>query len=447
MVQPIVKNYVPPPNSVFASTATLGTPNHDGPVRKPSTDETSASTTRLLAEQRNDIDRILLIMNELKREMTSMKQTMAEAKASEPADGRNPLRRSAFPEELEMLTENVSRLNSRVGDLDGLRLEMIVMKRRVKVLEQGYAPSQRSHTVTGHTPPAAPRPSPHVVSSLASRPHRPLYPNGAPSYTESGSPLIASSVESRPTSTDLYGVSPEYNVRNGIPNGDVEMRDGTLSATSSSMPSTEDSLSEPSSSLEPQFPFQPPPASQVPPKFQHPTSASRKLNDHEVIQTSDPEDSTYDPDSQRHRTHHYPHGTRIRLPTPDWEKPNWNGPPSNPTEKPNYARAALGAPEPDPKRRKTSSFAEGLGAFTAGLPASWTESSYHSSQAPSIQNPSQSQYRYTPAAAPTPTEDSAASYAPSSISPTPMIPVAPAKQDLRSVPRARRARTSPTPRR
>lgn len=443
MVQPMINNYVPPSNSGFTSL-TLHAPNEDGSERKSSTDETTTQTIRLLAEQRHDIDRILLIMNDLKREVASIKESMAKAKAVEPAESQSRHRRSSFPEELELLTENVSRLNSRVGDLDGLRLEMIVMKRRVKVLERGYPPSQSSRTVTGYTPPAIPRPAQpdRLMSSLATRQHRPLYPNGAPQHTEPGSPVIASSVESRPASTDLYGVSPEFNARGATENGDIEMRNGTASVASSSMASSSDSQSELSSSLEPQTPFQPPTIQQSPVNHQPPTMfpppiiVSKNTNNHDMIRSSDPEDSTYDPDSQRPRTHRQPHGARVRLPTPDWEKPNWTGPPSNPNERPNNNVQSLGAPEPDPKRRKTSSFAEGLGAFSAGLPADWTESSYHSSQTPS-QTPSQREPPW-PAAAP-PTENFRATYVPLPISPAPPMPIAPVKQDLRSIPRARDA--------
>lgn len=443
MVQPIVKNYAPPSSSNFAPV-TLNGPTEDGLERKPSTDGKSTQTIRLLAEQRNDIDRILLIVNDLKREIASMKDSMAEAKAVLPAESRSRHRRSSFPEELELLTENVSRLNSRVGDLDGLRLEMIVMKRRLKVLEQGYTPSQSSRTMTGYTPPVIPRPAQpeRLTSSLATRQHRPLYPNGAPQHTDSGSPVIASSVESRPASTDLYGVSPEYNARGATENGDIAMRTSTTSVTSSSMASSSDSQSELSSSLEPQTPFLPPTTQQSPTSHQPPTmfpppiAVSKNLNNHDMIQSSDPEDSTYNPDSQRPRTHRQPHGARVRLPTPDWEKPNWAGPPSIPNERSNNSVRPLGAPEPDPKRRKTSSFAEGLGAFSAGLPTSWTESSYHSSQAPT-HTPSQTQPPWP--AAPPPKEDFAATYVPSPISPAPPIPIAPVKQDLRSIPRARDA--------
>ena len=429
MVQPIIMNYVPPSNGVFAQTM-LGAPTDDRLERKPPTEDATANTHRLLVEQRNDIDRILLTVNELKHEIASMKETIAEAKSVEPAESRNPHRRSAFPEELELLTENVSRLNSRVGDIDGLRLEMIVMKRRVKVLEQGYAPSQSTRTVTGYTPPATSRPTPpeRRVSALTTRPaHRPLYPNGPPLHAEAGSPVVASSVESRPASTDLYGVSPEYIARGTIANGDQEMRDASsanvTSSISSSAASSLDSGSEPSSSSEPQL-QQPPPI----PK-ERPASVSKNLNDREMVRLSDPEDSDYDPDSQRPRTRNHPPGAKVRLPTPDWEKPNWNGP-SNPAY--NLNNQPLGGPEPDPKRRKTSSFAEGLGAFANGLPASWTESTFQTQ----TQTPSQSQPQSTASA---PTVDSAATYVPSPTSPPPNAAAAPTKQDLRSVPRARDA--------
>ena len=412
----------------------------DGPERKPTTDETPKPTARLLAEQRNDIDRILLLINDLKHDMASVKEAMAEAKSAEPAESRNPHRRSAFPEELELLTENVSRLNSRVGDIDGLRLEMIVMKRRVKVLEQGY-PSQMSHTVTGHTPSATSRPiQPEPrVSVLATRPaHRPLYPNGPPQAPEAGSPMVASSVESRTASTDLYGVSPEYEARHTMTNGDQDMRDtssaNATSSIASSTASSLDSQSDPSSSLEPQL-QQPPlePQLRYPPPISRdaPVSIHKNTKEHEMVRVSDPEDSDYDPDSQGPRTRNHPRGTKIRLPTPDWERPSWTGPP-NSTNNP-YGRP-LGGPEPDPKRRKT--YAEGLDPYAAGLPNSWTESSYHTQS--QTQTPSQTQ---PPIAAPTPTENSTATYVPSPISPShpPSAAAVPTKQDLRSVPRARDA--------
>ena len=466
MVKPIIKNINPPSGSLVPSA--FGTTAENGTERKAAADETQANTQRLLAEQRNDIDRILVVMSELKREMTSMKKTLAEVKRSEPAENQINRRRSAFPEELEILTENVARLNGRVGDIDGLRLEMIVMKRRVKVLEQGLPSSQSSHTVTGYTPSTYPRPthSEPRLSSLTSRPApQPLAPNGIPQRTEadtdSQSPVVASSIESRMQSTDLYGVSPNY--RNGDVNinGDHEMRDSSLSSDDPSDSSSQTSSPPESSPQRSQRGTPQPPEA---PTQNPPTSASRHINDHTTVQVSDPEDSDYDPDSQRPPIRHQPkRGEKVRLATPEWERPSWSGPKASPkiasaikSSPKTTASRALGAPEPDPKRRKTDSFAEGLGAFSEGLPASWTESSYRTGTL--TQTPTQQSQQVPPSAItstvdqslvsrPTPSteENSAASYvpSPSQASPAPPLQLRSAPvvnkphTDLRSVPRAR----------
>ncbi|KAL8817061.1 MAG: hypothetical protein Q9191_008218, partial [Dirinaria sp. TL-2023a] len=465
MVKPIIKSFNPPLGPLIPTT--FGTKSENGPERKAPAEEAHANTLRLLADQRNDIDRILLVMNELKREMNSMKETIADVKRNEPAENQINRRRSAFPEELEILTENLARLNGRVGDIDGLRLEMIVMKRRVKVLEQGLPSTQSSHTVSGHTPPTYPRPlhSELRLSSLTSRPApQPLGINGAAQRVEADrdvrSPIVASSIESRMQSTDLYGVSPNYRNGDNNINGDHEMRDSSLSSED---PSDSSSQSSSQSETTPQRSQRATPAPLEAPIQDPVTSAPRRLNDHSIIQVSDPEDSDYDPDSQRPQIRQQPkRGEKVRLVTPEWERPSWSGPRASPrlagvakSSPKSVGSRALGAPEPDPKRRKTSSFAEGLGAYSEGLPASWTESSYRtgtstqmstlqSQQLPSSAMTSAMDQSFPSGPRSSTEENSAASYlpSPSQASPAPPQPrsapvITKPHTDLRSVPRAR----------
>ena len=126
----------------------------DSPMMSQPTMTRTHEIPDALTQQRRDIDRILSVLNDNDRRMKAIESSIEALKADQLSGAVRTSRYGAsLPKEFEALTDNVSRLNSRVGDLDGLRLEMLVTKRRVKIMEDGLAASsQSSHTVTGHTP-------------------------------------------------------------------------------------------------------------------------------------------------------------------------------------------------------------------------------------------------------------------------------------------------------
>lgn len=385
----------------------------------------SQDFSEVVAQQRSDIESILLLMNDFRRDVTSLKSAVEELKAeSLSGAGRNSRYGSGFPKEFEALTDNVSRLNSRVGDLDGLRLEMLVTKRRVKLMEDNFTPStQSSHTVTGYTPQstqgfpsAAPNneATPNAVTSrsmqqvTAGRKETPKSTSVTPQVEETPTPsssnfmLISEAQRTGPlpgtsafhssksVDRDLYGVSPEYRARRGpeVPN-DVSHRP---IAPSAPVPQPNQPMAPSTfvSAPEPHVRSTPPvaPINQFT-TVNRPIATSRHLNDTNVVQISDPEDDDYAPDSQKPPSPRAPltrgprRGEKVRLPTPDWEKPGWAGPReptrTSPHDKPSPRHSNSNRTmAPSPKRRKTTAF-----EFEQGLPPSWTEGSAHSTQQPS----------------------------------------------------------------
>ena len=380
------------------------------------------------SRQRTDIESISMTMNELKRELATLKSAVEEIKADRSSSAaRNAKNGPSFPKEFEALTDNVSRLNSRVGDLDGLRLEMLVTKRRVKNLEEISAPStQSSHTVTGYTPQSTqgfPNPTANhegMTDLVSSRSipqvtaGRKEVPNSASTTPQAEdvpapfpgnvkplaeakrlglSPGVYDLPMAKPIERDLYGVTPEYRARQGpeLPN------DSNHRPLAPSVPVPQLNQPMPSSFF---VPIPEPHVRSTPPvaavnqftTVNRPVVAARHLNDANVVQISDPEDDDYAPDSQRPPsprpvTRGPRRGEKVRLPTPDWEKPGWVGPKeatrpdlhTSPRDKRSPRRNINNQTGgPSPKRRKTTVF-----EFENGLPASWTESSAHSTQQPS----------------------------------------------------------------
>lgn len=455
----------------------------------------------LLAQQRRDIERILSVLNDNSRRMTAIESSIEALKADQLSSaGRNSRYGPSFPREFEALTDNVSRLNSRIGDLDGLRLEMLVNKRRIKIMEDGLAASsQSSHTVTGHTPlpsqtfinQSAPL-NGGMTSSFHSRPMqqatagRREVPNSlssTPQIDEASAPSsgtamqlpeaqrigpalrpnhIRSSVSSE---SDIYGASPEYRGRKEVAN---ETNFRTLAPHASAfqpshvVPSSATIPSTPESFVS--GPPREPPTNQFT-TVNRPAAPSRRLNNIEAVQISDPDDTDYAPDSQkppspRPITRGPRRGEKVRLPTPDWERPGWV-PPGEDSDQPQsrtFSRDNNRTRAPSPKRRKTSAIDDSVtGRKTfESLPSSWTEGSAYSTQ----QTPStipftqtQTQTGFIPSAgfngafqpSPYPTNPHALEpparlekeypRPPKAKSPPPVRE----KQDLRSVPRTRDA--------
>lgn len=385
-------------------------------------------TSELLAQQRSDIESISLFMNDVRRELTALKSAVEEVKANNMSAAGRSRQGSGFPKEFDALTDNVSRLNSRIGDLDGLRLEMLVNKRRTQILEDkmkiveerldfAASSTQPSHTVTGYTPQSTqgfpiaapnhggmansfpPRPMPQAISGRKEIPDSASSsqveeipapsirkfaqpPEGPQAGPASGfNTFQASKVADR----DRYRVSPEYRARQG-PEFSNEINHRPIAPNIPVPPPNQPILTSTFTPVrEPHVRSTPPvPINQFT-TVNRPIAAARRLNDADVVQVSDPEDGDYAPDSQRPPsprpiTRGPRRGEKVRLPSPDWEKPGWIGPRdttrTSPRDKPSPRRTVSNQMNvPSPKRRKTTAY-----EFEQGLPASWTEGSAHSTQ-------------------------------------------------------------------
>ena len=110
-----------------------------------------------LQQQRMDIDRLLDRFEGLQKDMDSMKTAIDEIKKATKTSSRRSSSH-AFAEELEILTENVSHVGNKANEVDGLKLELEMMKRRIKRVEEANAGTQSTHTITGLTPSSAAAP-------------------------------------------------------------------------------------------------------------------------------------------------------------------------------------------------------------------------------------------------------------------------------------------------
>lgn len=390
----------------------------------------SNDTTNILSEQRKDIDRILTSVEGLQAQFRDMRNAIESLKAN-----KNPLnsaqgspRDSSFPEEIELLAEKVSEIGSKVHEIDGLKLELRMMKRRVQRLEDGNMSTQSSHTVTGltqDTPRAkfarmtgslarrsilsgsgAPHPSndsnfiglsmPNAV--LDPSPKLPAVEDKATAIQQETplSPKIAeeshrsSAIDMRPNSPELSKLGAGHDAvaintvpanpvatltqRDSIPETDLTTS-ATTSSTSQVSPIPAEHPSRPTT-----------PTNRVTsPRPQFATS----LNNYEMAPLSDSEDDDYDPKSNQHTTppqvgsrgsnrtrgsgRRHRRNAPVRLPTPEWEKPDWTGPATTSTStrgrgimRRGVSGRNLGA-EPDAKRRKTASNDEGLQKDTTNI--------------------------------------------------------------------------------
>ena len=116
----------------------------------------------LLEGQRKDIDRILRKVGNLQQEMRSMTKTLNDLEARpapEPDDAQGS---SVSTEDLDVLTKIVTQHSRKLNGVDGLQLEIEMMRRRIKRVEEA---SSRAATISPKTGQFA-----RMTGSLARRP-------------------------------------------------------------------------------------------------------------------------------------------------------------------------------------------------------------------------------------------------------------------------------------
>lgn len=355
-------------------------------------DTASTSITHPQNEDRNDIHRLFTMLDDLQDEVSSMKRAVSgiTAKTGLPGGDPDPNPRAAagFEAELDLLADSVSQINDRVNEVDALRLEVRMLKRRIQRLEDGSILTQSTHTITGLTQDSAPNSRPSGFSgTVPSRPHTvahtgPVVPetfNAPPppkpdetieppvkASVGRNEPVISSDAEMTIESTgvergDGTGKSVPLNTRSGAPSTTPNpfidkvpeiQQPSSLPTQSDTTMSMEyappkklgflTSNSSSSSSQMSSLPTDSPPRPRTPPttRFKRQQALSGiSLNNHEIIPGSDPEDEDYDPNSvptpktpppRGNIRTPYPARRRrnaqgIALPPPEWEQPDWVG--------------------------------------------------------------------------------------------------------------------------
>ena len=379
----------------------------------------SNHTLNIFRQQGRDIDLISTCIEGLQTQMHDIKTSIESLKANQNPShlGQSSLNDHSFTKEIELLTENICDMNNKVHQIDGLNLELKMMKRRVQRLEDGNMSTQSSHTVTGLSQVTPRAKLDRVTGSLA---RRPLSSAGGASHPYKNADLRGSSnpkdgmepspelptLDSRvkPVQQAFPSMSTNAN-QNVEPSSLLTQRqyleqdelsggcDGIVTAAvpskptatlkqHASIPETDVASSITSSSSSRLSPIQsrPPPKPTTPEisAAQGKPVAATSLNNHQVVLISDAEDNDYDPESYQHTTsvkgrshvnnrkrgsdRRRRHAAFVKLPTPEWEKPEWTSPVNttpSATRGRGIVRRGVGGrnlgSEPDFKRRKTTS--------------------------------------------------------------------------------------------
>lgn len=139
----------PSTNSKLANKSS----SHNSAYKEIDPDEQITTTTvHTQNEQRNDIHRLFTMLDDLQDEVSSMRRRWDfMAKTGLPDGDLNPRSTAGYEEELDLLADNVSQIGDRINEIDPLKLEVKILKRRIQRLEDGITSTQSSHTVTGLT--------------------------------------------------------------------------------------------------------------------------------------------------------------------------------------------------------------------------------------------------------------------------------------------------------
>ena len=378
----------------------------------------SIDTMDILKEQRRDIDRILTNVKGLQDQMQEMENSIESLRAHKNPShlGHASPNDHGFTKEIELLTESVCDMSNKVHQIDGLNLELKLMKRRIQRLEEGNMSTQSSYTVTGLSQDTPRAKFARMTGSLARRPLSSA--GGAPrpyknadlvelsvpkDGTESSPGLAALDNKDKPVQQAFPIMSKTAN-RNFEPSSvpmhqqDLEQdelnggRDDIVTAAvpvkplatlkqRASIPETDvaSPIISSSSSRPSPIQFRPPSKPTTPETRtdkEKPVSAT-SLNNHQFVPVSDTEDDDYDPEPYPNKTppkggtqgnnrtrgsgRRPRHAVPVKLSTPEWEKPGWSGPatttPST-TKGRGIVRRSVGGSnfngEPDAKRRKTT---------------------------------------------------------------------------------------------
>ena len=212
--------------------AAMGSTDEEIPVLEP---------MLVLEDQRRDINRIFEAIDNLQVELSSIRDSIQNIQ-NRPSE--------TFASEIELLTENVSKVSKGMGEIEGLKFEIKMMQQRLKRLEEantnrrtfsGIVDTRDSSRET--TPIANRYLSPYLTPRNQHGPSREDIGSRLPSrgFSErlaSGHPLRhVEHVYDRPPSRDGHQVPPEgfQLVNNRVPSGNAAMAANEMQRTNTAV--------------------------------------------------------------------------------------------------------------------------------------------------------------------------------------------------------------------
>ncbi|KAI4209842.1 MAG: hypothetical protein LQ351_007260 [Letrouitia transgressa] len=309
------------------------------------------STINILEEQRKDIETIMGIVNGLSTDMKAIKESIEKIKAEQQRSTNDtnvtttrPTSETSIIEDIEILTENVSELTRKVNVADSLKLELQGMKRRLQRLENAKSSSRLATSISAreaseealqNTLDISPSFASDSVSAIEEsvRSKRKSIRSNAQGNELSEavleSELISPSLQaedsrSKEQSTNDVSAGAKDDSYHDISTFSKQPLNSAAKIKTQKGPLLLRSTSAASHSqgTPTHFGLQAPPSGK-----------RRQLNNTHFLLASDPEDSDYEPRRRRssvtppsNRGHRSAGKAHFRLPTPEWEKSDWEGP-------------------------------------------------------------------------------------------------------------------------
>ncbi|KAF6236636.1 hypothetical protein HO173_005417 [Letharia columbiana] len=115
----------------------------------------TADLMPILGEQRRDIDRVMASVNILQQDMISVRESVQHL------EDRRDQASQDFAGDVDLLTDSITKVSSRLSELDALKLEMKMMQQRIKRMEDSRPTGRRSSTGLGSAQ-VSNRPSPTI---------------------------------------------------------------------------------------------------------------------------------------------------------------------------------------------------------------------------------------------------------------------------------------------
>ncbi|KAI4236837.1 MAG: hypothetical protein L6R40_006026 [Gallowayella cf. fulva] len=356
----VVPDSQPPTASTGQSTGSAVSLDHDIKVlldgQRADINRITANIA-LLDGQRADLDRIVLNLDSLMQDVKTMKDSMDYLKFQQKTLAEHETAPSpiALAEDIQALTESVARVKDKAAEVDAFKRELGSLKERIQYLEDLNASRPRTVDASAQATIPTSRPGTQRQSNLHDQPGpdnvlRRAQTNPPPTLL--GAPSAQASAR-RKTST--YSLPPETI---GNEDGRNYQNGEQLYAMSSALEDDMTPENDPIGSVEPHITSAEKVAAQNRRRLSYTSSDSgppskrrgrppinkRKpdrttkpisLNDYNNMLASDPEDDDYDPDQRTQELEDVLANERpsrpynislVRMPTPEWEKPDWEGP-------------------------------------------------------------------------------------------------------------------------